>query len=230
MEKSKKLRMTAGVLSAAMLVPLAAACSGGDNADDPNNRRTLRIGMLYGSADNESYFRQQYTDMFELGHSNIDIEIVNAYDYSEMQYMTPEEQKENPQPDQMELYKKLLTGANPVDVIMLDTSSIGELIDNNMLKPLDPFIKNDKIDLEQYVPTVLDFIRERGNGQIYGLTPTFNSAALFYNKKLFADKGVSPPTDDMTWEQVFSLARQVTSGEELLRCTEYRCTASTEDV
>ncbi|THF73854.1 ABC transporter substrate-binding protein [Cohnella fermenti] len=195
-----------------MLAPLAAACSS-DNSDDPNNRRTLRIGMLYGSTDNESYFRQQYTDMFELASGNIDIEIVNAYDWSEMQYATEEERKENPQPETMELYKKLLTGTNPVDVVMLDTGTIAELVQNNLIKPLDSLLKKDKIDLAEYVPSVIDYIREQGNGQIYGLTPTFSSSALFYNKKLFSEKGVTPPTDDMTWEQIYTLARQLASGE-----------------
>ncbi|MBB6636361.1 ABC transporter substrate-binding protein [Cohnella thailandensis] len=207
-----KKKSIAATLSIAMLVPLVAACSS-DSSDDPNNRRTLRIGMLYGSPDNETYFRQQYTDMFEMTHNNIDIEIVNAYDWSEMQYATEEERKENPQPEPMELYKKLMTGDNPVDVIMLDSGSmIGDLVEANMVKPLDPLLKKDKIDLADYVPSVIDYIREQGNGQIYGLTPTFSSSALFYNKKLFTDKGITPPTDDMTWDQVFALARQVTSG------------------
>lgn len=199
------------VLSAAMLASLLAACTKQD-ADDPNNRHTLRIGMLSGSSDSEYYYRQQYTDMFEMTHPNIDIEFVNAVDYSNMQYATQEEQKEMNKIDPVEKMKELMTGDNPVDVLILDTGTMGKLAEENLLQPLEPLIKEDKIDLEAFVPSVLESIREAGGGQLYGLSPTFSSSALFYNKTLFDQKGVTPPADDMTWDQIFDLASRMSSG------------------
>jgi multiple sugar transport system substrate-binding protein len=207
----RNTRSLAVLVAMSMIVPIAAACSKSD-ADDPNNRRTLRIGMLYGSKDNESYFRQQYTDMFELAHGNIDIELVNAIDYSDSMYESNEERMQKEQPDPVEKLKEIMTGANPVDVVMLDTGTLGKLVQENLLKPLDPLIKEDKVDLEAYVPSILDTIREKGNGQLYGLSPTFSASALFYNKKLFQQAGVEVPTDGMNWDDVFNLAKRLKSG------------------
>lgn len=199
------------VLSAVMLTSLATACTK-ENTDDPNNRRTLRIGMMSGSSDSEYYYRQQYTDMFELAHPNLDIEFVSAVDYSGMQYASQEEQQEMQKIDPIEKLKGIMTGDNPVDVLILDSTTMGKLAGENMLKLLDPMIKEDKIDLEAYVPSVLDTIREEGNGQLYGLSPTFSASALFYNKTLFQKMGVTPPTDDMKWDEVFNLAKRMSSG------------------
>ncbi|MBN2983416.1 ABC transporter substrate-binding protein [Cohnella algarum] len=207
------LKSLSVVLVLSVVAALAAACSGGDASDDPNNRRTLRIGMVSGSQDSESYYRQEYTDMFELSKGNIDIEFQYATDYSEMMYASEEEQKEFQQIDTYERLKEMLTGPNPVDVLVTDQGTMGRLIQDNLLVSLDSYIKKDKVDLEAFVPSVIESIREAGNNQVYGLTSTFSSSVLFYNKTLFSKAGVTPPTDGMTWDQIFDLATQMSTGE-----------------
>src|SRR5690606_7027593 len=78
-------------------------------------------------------------------------------------------------------------------------------------------ITQDKFDLSDYVPTVIEGIKAAGDNSIYALTPTFTSSALYYNKKIFADRGVEPPTDKMSWNDVFAKARQLADGEGLDR-------------
>ena len=46
-----------------------------------------------------------------------------------------------------------------------------------------------KIDVNEFVPPIIDGIREQGNGFLYALTPTFTPSALYYNKKLFNECG-----------------------------------------
>ncbi|MFD0671969.1 extracellular solute-binding protein [Cohnella sp. GCM10027633] len=198
-------------MSLTLLVPILAACNSGEEADDPNNRHTLRIGTLYGSTQDDQYFRQQYTDMFEFDHDNIDIEIVPAIDYNEMQF--EDQSKPQQQPDPMEKVKAIMTGDNPVDVMIFDLGLLGQLVNENMLKQLDPLLKEDEIDTTAFVPTVIDGIKEQGNNFIYALTPTFTPSALYYNKKLFSAQGVDAPTDGMSWEEVFNLARRMKKGE-----------------
>jgi ABC-type sugar transport system, periplasmic component len=198
-------------LALSLLVPTLAACNTDKGQDDPDNRRTLRIGTMYGSKSDESWFRQQFTDMFEFTHSNIDIEIVPAIDYSEMQFESMEKRQEPI--DQMAKLKEIMTGSNPIDVMIInDLSMLGQLVNENQLKQLDPLFKEDKIDLTEFVPTVIEGIKEQGNGFVYALTPTFTPSALYYNKKIFTSKGVEFPTDGMSWDDVFNLAKRVTSG------------------
>lgn len=136
-----------------------------------------------GSQD-DSYFRQQFTDAFELTHPNVTIEVVAAVDQGSMYgYGTQEEQQE--MPDSLENMKKIMTGDNPVDVVVADTATLKSLIQENMVKQLDPLIQEDKFDTSDIVPSVIEGIKDLGDQSIYALTPTFSSSALFYNKAMF---------------------------------------------
>lgn len=199
-----------GILATASLaLPLLAGCTASESKD--NEQRVLRVATLWGNSD-DSYFRQQFTDAFELTHPNITIEVVPAVDQGSMYgYGNTNEQQEVP--DTMESIKKIMTGDNPVDVVVADTSTIRSLIQENMLKQLDPLMQEDKFDTSDFVPSVLEGIKDIGDQSIYALTPTFSSSALFYNKAIFQKAGVEPPTDNMTWDDIFNLATRVTSGE-----------------
>ncbi|WP_256760284.1 ABC transporter substrate-binding protein [Cohnella sp. WQ 127256] len=206
--KAHKWVMTGLTLS--LLVPTLAACSSNEGKD-ADNRRTLRIGTMYGSKADETWFRQQFTDMFEFTHSNIDIEVVPAIDYNEMNF--EDQSKEQERVDPIKKVKEIMSGSNPVDVMIIDDTTVfSQLVNESLLKQLDPLIKEDKIDVNEFVPTVIEGIKEQGNGFIYGLTPMFRSSALYYNKKLFSKAGVEIPTDGMSWDQVFTLAKRMKSG------------------
>lgn len=199
-------------LSLIMSTSLLAACSKG--SESTAEKHVLRLGVLYGGADNESYVRQQYTDTYEMMHKNIDFEIVSAIDYNNFRYETPGPDGVNKQPDPFEKMKEMLTGDNPVDVVILDYSMLRRLIQDNLLQQLDPLIQKSKFDLTDYVPTVIDGIKSADDsGNIYALTPTFSSSALYYNKKMFTDAGVDMPKDGMTWDEVINTAKLVASGE-----------------
>ncbi|MGP0587674.1 ABC transporter substrate-binding protein [Paenibacillus timonensis] len=196
-------------LAATLALGLLAGCNG-SKAADPEQEKVLRIGVLYGSYD-DSYFRQQYTDVYEFTHQNVRIEVVPAIDQSQYRYQ--DNSQPYVQPDYLENMKKIMTGSNPVDVVVTDTSVLNQLIKENMVKQLDPLIQEDKFDTSDYVPAVIDGIKDLGEGSLYALTPSFSSSALFYNKKMFTDAGVEPPTDNMTWDDVFNLARRLAKGE-----------------
>lgn len=196
-------------LAVTLTVGLLSGCNGTKKASS-NEEQVLRIGVLYGGSD-DSWLRQQYTDIYEFTNKNVKIEIVPALDQSQYRYSDGSEPYV--QPDYLESMKNIMTGSNPVDVVMADTSVLKQLINENMLKQLDPLIQEDKFDTSDYVPAVIDGLKEIGEGQLYALTPSFSSSALYYNKKMFSDAGVEPPTDNMTWDQVFDKARLVAKGE-----------------
>ncbi|MBU5440558.1 ABC transporter substrate-binding protein [Paenibacillus sp. MSJ-34] len=194
-----------------LLVPLLAACTGSKGGDDNNKERVLRIGTVWNYGGDDSYLRQQYTDIFEYANPNIKIEFVGAIDNSDYMYTDPNNPPERP--DELESMKKLLTGANPVDVVMLDSGMYKKLVNENMLQQLDPLIQKDKYDITDFVPTVIDGIKDLGDSNLYGLAPTFGASALFYNKQMFLDAGIPAPQDNMTWDDIFDLARRISTGE-----------------
>ncbi|GAA0135851.1 ABC transporter substrate-binding protein [Paenibacillus sp. YSY-4.3] len=199
-------------LAASLTVGLLAGCSSSvGKGKDSKEEKVLRIGMLYGSND-DSWFRQQYTDIYEF-NNNVRIEIVPAVDQSEYRYRDYSNEQ-YVEPDYFESMKKLMTGNNPVDIVIADTGTLKRLAEENLLKPLDPMIQEDKFDTSDIVPVVIDTLKDiGGDNKLYGLSPTFSSSALFYNKKIFADAGIEPPTDGMTWDEVFDKARLLSKGE-----------------
>ncbi len=209
---NSKLNRTVAVSMASVLSLTALAACSPKEAQTDNTERVLRIGTLQGWGDDE-WFRQQFTELYEFANPNVKIEIVPAVDQSMYRYssqpMNPEEQ-----PDPMEELKKMMQGDNPPDLVMMELNNLSELVNENLLMPLDPLITADKIDTTKIVPTVLDGIKDMApDGKLYALAPLFSSSALFYNKKMFQDAGVAFPTDGMTWDQAFDLGRQLSGGE-----------------
>ncbi|WP_258171189.1 ABC transporter substrate-binding protein [Paenibacillus sp. R14(2021)] len=203
--KASALAVTAGLMASSL-----AACSKGDGNSDAE-RHVLRVGFLYSNSDNEQYLRQQFTDGYELLHPNIDIEIVSAINYDDQRYEEPDPNKK--QPDPYEKLKDMLNGKNPVDVVVVDSGNLKRLAQDNMLTKLDTIIQDKEFDIDDFVPSVIDGIKDAGDGSIYALTPTFSSSALYYNKKLFTDAGVEPPKDGMQWPDIINLAKRVAKGE-----------------
>jgi multiple sugar transport system substrate-binding protein len=186
-----------------MLFPLLTACLGGDSADS-NEERVLRIGVMYGAEDD--YFRSQFTDIFEFMNKNITIELVPLIDQRRY-YYGGGQSEEQEQPDPIEEIIKVLEGTNPPDVLLVDYSQLPALIDKNMLLALDSLMTKDKFDVNELVPAVSEGLKILGDNKFYALSPTFNSNAMIFNKKIFDAAAVPYPTDGMTWEQVFDLAK-----------------------
>lgn len=208
-QKNKwSVRGFASILSVIMLVGMLAACTGITGSEEPESR-VLRIGVVEGSSYSNEYLRTQYTDAFELLNPHIEIEVVSAVDYESRRYSDNQEDE----PDSLEEMEKLMTGDNPPDLVVLDYSELGHFINQNLLTPLDSYIVDDEFDIDGYVPAVIEGLKTIGNNNLYALAPQFTASALIYNRNIFEQAGVEPPTDNMTWNQVFDLARRVSTGE-----------------
>jgi len=212
-KKSKFARTMAVTLASVLGLSALAACSpfgNSSNVPEEETERTLRIATMYSYGSDDSYLRQQYTELFEFANPNITIEIVPAIDYSSYYYTGTEQEQKDP----VEEMKKLMQGDNPPDLVMLDFNQLPEFINENLLMPLDPLITADQFDTTKIVPTVLEGIKGASpDGRIYALAPLFSSSALYFNRTIFNQAGVPYPEDGMTWEQIFNLARQISGGQ-----------------
>lgn len=202
---SRKRKLWPAALSLSMLVPALSACSFGAAPAEPEPT-TLRIGMTNGWYD-EIYFRQEYTELFELQNKHVTIEFAPI---QAQNYYSEEPQEYKDPVDQM---KEMMQGPNPPDVVLFSYDQFPKLVEDNLLSPLDPMISQTEFAVDDIVPAVLDSIRSVGNNQIYALSPTFSSSALIYNRSMFDEMGVNYPEDNMTWNEVFELARRVSPGD-----------------
>jgi multiple sugar transport system substrate-binding protein len=201
-------KMLSAALVLTLTVPLAAACTKATKKE-AETERTLRIATtMYGGGDDNEYFRQQFTEVFEYANPNIKLEFIPTQDTTYMYGGGPKPGEKMPDP--YEKLKEVMQGDNPPDVVMVDYSQLPDLISSNLLAPLDPLIQKDKFDTTDIVPTVLDGIKAAAtDGKLYALSPTFTSSALIYNKKIFQDAGVPFPKDGMNWQEVFDLGKRV---------------------
>ncbi|MFC3745545.1 extracellular solute-binding protein [Paenibacillus sp. GCM10012306] len=217
-KKRKSIRRVSLGLCAALLLPLASSSlhtawaePGKDQVQQ--KERVLRIGSLW-SGEDDTYFRQQFTDLYEMKHPEVKLEIVPAIDSADLRF-TPGSQAGAE--GNLESFRKLMGGDKPVDVIVGDSKLIKSLRDHNMLKPLQPLIDRDHYDISNMAPTMLDGIRELGDGNLFALAPTFNSSALYYNKAIFDKAGLPYPTNGMTWDEVFTLAAKVVNASKMTK-------------
>nr|WP_174783300.1 MULTISPECIES: ABC transporter substrate-binding protein [unclassified Dolichospermum] len=105
----------------------------------------------------------------------------------------------------MDVIKTRLVGEAAPDVFYLDALEAPFLMGQNVLEPLDKYIK-PKFDLTDIEPNLLKNFTYQN--RIYGLPKDYSTLALFYNKQAFNQVGLtSPPT---TWEQLRSYSKQLT--------------------
>jgi multiple sugar transport system substrate-binding protein len=199
-----------------MLLSLLAAC-GSKDKKEADQERVLRIATSSGYGPDDDYLRQQFTDLFEFTHPNITIEFISTYDesqrYQGMGGKVPAPGAEQPK-QPLEILKEKMSGTTPPDVVILDFEHLADLVRENLLTSLETQMQKDKMNVDEFVPSVIDGLKEQSeDGKLYALAPMFTASAMIYNKKLFTDAGLAFPTDDMTWEDTFQMARQISKGE-----------------
>ena len=102
-----------------------------------------------------------------------------------------------------------LAGNGDIDVMCINGNApYSQLVSRHQLMPLDDFIAADGFDTSVYGST---FDTYKYEGTTYSIPYRASVLVLCYNKDIFDEQGVPYPTDDMTWEEVFELAKQVTN-------------------
>lgn len=114
-------------------------------------------------------------------------------------------------PGSGEYVSKMLTafvaGTEP-DVMFLDDASAAAFINNNTLRDLMPFARQDHLNLTRYFPNVLDIARR--SDHLYALPGDFTPMMMYYNKRLFDQAGLPYPRDGWTWDQFHEDCKRLT--------------------
>ncbi|WP_410770757.1 ABC transporter substrate-binding protein [Fontibacillus sp. BL9] len=206
MLKSKKLQKLTLVAMASLLV-LITGCNSSP-AKETETQRSMKV-MFY----DESYFFQQYGDLFAMKYPNVDIEVVSTqsiYSGNNGEVI-----------DYNKALRDFIDKEQP-DVVMLGTDNYDKMANEGKLVELDPLIERDKYNIDSIYPALIEVLKEKGAGKLYGLSPTFSGSAVFYNADLFKKHGVEPPHDGMTWQDILDLARRFPSeGDEKTRVYGY---------
>lgn len=180
----RKMRLVIGFTALCLLI---AGCS-------PTSGQTTRHRFLKVMYFGESSFYEDYGDLFLSRYGDVDVEVA-VLDSSTI----------DPAKKYSEALREFIQRENP-DVLYLSSNEYERFVQEGLLSSLEPFIKSDQYELSGMQGPIVDFLRELGGGQLYGLSPTFYVPALYYNADLFKQYGVRPPQDNMTWREILQLA------------------------
>ncbi|THF84087.1 ABC transporter substrate-binding protein [Cohnella fermenti] len=153
----------------------------------------LRIGYPSGG----DAFMQKYGAPFTIRHPMV------RFQYAE----------DIPQAGSLTDYKTWLA-ENNVDLIQIPLGYVGELASEGLLADLDTLLLRDgALETSLFAP-VRETIREAGAGKLYGLTDTFSTYGLYYNRELFAERGIPVPEGTLTWAETTALAAKFVGMEK----------------
>ncbi len=190
MVRSRKSWRRKGAAALAILMLLLAACSATTAEEEaaPETRSTIKV-LYY----DENSFFMNIGNLFLMQHPDIDIEVVS----NQSIYQSGK--------DPIEGLKQLIDKEKP-DVLFLGEYNFDAMLEAGLLYELDALLAKEEKFLEGVLPAAIDKMRSMGSGKLYGLAPTFNSQAVFFNRGLFEKHGVPLPTDGMTWDDMLALA------------------------
>lgn len=175
---------------------LLAGCTTPSAQENKDIKRVLKV--MYWD---ESYFFQQYGELFTMQYPNTEIQVVSTGQL----YNQKDENGNDVKYD--EAYSNLVEKEKP-DILLMDSNLFPHYATEGKLADLGAMIERDKYDLTTYSQGILESLKEKGEGKLYGLSPAFRSNAIFYNVDLFKKYGVDLPHDGMTWQEIIDLARR----------------------
>ncbi|MEF2964961.1 ABC transporter substrate-binding protein [Paenibacillus sp. M1] len=143
---------------------------------------------------NETIFNRQYGSYFLATHPDANLEVISIIETMD------------PETNVTQTIENLINKESP-DVVSVPMESYLVLRDSGKLSSLTKLVQSKGFDLTAFSPAVIEFLQDE-QGQLYGLTPVFTGQALYYNKDLFDRYGITYPTDQMTWDELFKLAQR----------------------
>lgn len=171
---------------AAVLIILAG-CSASKEPPDFDHTDVTKVKI---AASNSRTFRQSYEAAIRAQFPDLEIEVL---EYGGN--LTADWLKEN-----------------KPDLVHLSNAASGtfkQLVQSKQLMSLEPFIQTSEFPLGDMSPGVVDKLRLMGDGlRLYGLTHSFDSIVLLYNKSLFSLHGIELPDGQLSWEEFWNLVRQ----------------------
>jgi len=166
-----------------LIIICLVGCSSKSNIADLNSDVEIKIGYRLVENFNERYGNLVNQKFPSLNYSVVSIkEMINqGSDYQHI--------------------------AASTDIIFVPTEMMSDFINEGLLINLDPLIKKNKLDLSKYHPEVLEYTRNLGEGNLYGIPTSIRGKVLVYNKDIFDAHNIDYPYDGMTWEEIIRVAQ-----------------------
>lgn len=167
----------------------------GGTAQPPAEAKPDPITLRFYNSSNMNLesFQKSYIDPIQTKYPHITVEVVKN--------------------EKGATIEELTALGNVPDVIMGGGANFAyTLNDLKIVEDLTPYVQKYKYDLTQITPNVLDTIKAFFNSDKLPALPAgqLDFMLIYYNKDIFDKFGAPYPTNGMTWDELYDLAKRVT--------------------
>jgi len=198
----KLKRIAATLLASAMVVGLAA-CGGGSSSSSGGGTASTGSGGTKPSAggsltiniwdsNQQAGLQEIVDDWSKTSGVSAKIEVVDWDNY-------------------WTLLEAGASGGTMPDVFWMHSNTVQKYMENDILLDLTDYVaKDSSIDMSKYYEGVVELYTRKSDGKIFALPKDHDTIALLYNKAIFDKYGVSYPTEEWTWEDMYEAAKKIT--------------------
>ncbi|MBU5441617.1 sugar ABC transporter substrate-binding protein [Paenibacillus sp. MSJ-34] len=209
----RKSKLFSGLLvtvSLVLLMGLLAACGG-------NNNKNKQEPAAAGSGNNEQSNERvtiQFAGWGDPSEKEVFTKLIEAFQSKNPNIKV--DYLHIPSGDYVGKMNTILAGGNAPDVFYVPDGDFGRWVSQGLLLPIDEYVKNSNIDLDDMWESGLARYRydgaSNGQGNLYGLPKDIGPTVLYYNKDLFAKMSVPFPDADspMGMEKLLETAKKLT--------------------
>ncbi len=152
-------------------------------------RQSNKLVIWQSYNDEEHQVFMQIVDRFKIANPGIEIEVQRIpFDGMEQKVLTA------------------LAARSTPDIARVDYAFVAKLADRNAILPIDEELISD---LKGHILKAALYSNYY-KGKFFGLPDQSTCIALFYNRKIFKDKGIKEPPK--TWEQFVEIGKKITDG------------------
>ena len=198
----KLKRIAATLLASAMVVGLAA-CGGGSSSSSGGGTASTGSGGTKPSAggsltiniwdsNQQAGLQEIVDDWSKTSGVSAKIEVVDWDNY-------------------WTLLEAGASGGTMPDVFWMHSNTVQKYMENDILLDLTDYVaKDSSIDMSKYYEGVVELYTRKSDGKTFALPKDHDTIALLYNKAIFDKYGVSYPTEEWTWEDMYEAAKKIT--------------------
>jgi multiple sugar transport system substrate-binding protein len=201
------------VLLVLLMLPILQACGSNgakesssasngveSSATKSSSKGIAKIKWSVWGNPGENQRMQEFTDEFNKRHPDIVAELVpipGSYD---------------------EKIKTMLTGKTAPDIFYATDSLLPQLIDNNLIEDLTPYLEGSSINAADLFQGLM--VPSSKDGKIFALPPDMNPIVLWYNKKVLAEAGISEMPAELyekgqwTWDQFKEMTDKIRANDK----------------
>lgn len=195
---ARKRALLAGAVAACLAAALLlAACgggssSGGGGGSSSGSGEQVEIEWWHGQNARVAKVLDEMIDEFEESHPNIKVS------------------KDSGGVNSDRMLQKVTAGIQAgdyPDIAYIFGSDLATFAQGEQLANLQEPVENGEIDWNNFVKPAQEAATV--NGEVRAFPSLVDNLAVVYNKKIFKEEGVSPPPEEMSWEEFLKIAEEV---------------------